>query len=104
MLFTSGPFKPGYVTEAQAAELNRLWGKVAAFDRLATTAPLTVRRLGDGQVVIGLDVGAPEDPAGSSTADHKSFVVHRNPRCENGHLVYDAVTITAHGPVWFEED
>ena len=95
------------------------------------TGPKTSGRQSDGTMNYGLalpgrdfDVGDvvvarrhPRDPhlflflfavaageRGSSGAgDSFSFIVHRNPRCENGLLVYDEVTVRLHGNVWGEE-
>ncbi len=47
---------------------------------------------------VGFDGGSSAGGSGRS-----SFLVHRNPRCEAGRILYDQVTITIHGPVWVEE-
>jgi hypothetical protein len=79
MLFSSGPFRPGYVTQAQADELNRLWGKVAALDGIAGVPPVQVYRGPNGQPVLSLTAGGgregivkgkldgPMSPGGSAT-------------------------------------
>jgi hypothetical protein len=59
MIFgVGGMFRPGFLTPAQAEELNRMRAALAALDRLGTVPPLTVTRLANGQPVIGMGAGA----------------------------------------------
>jgi hypothetical protein len=59
MIFgVGGTFRPGFLTPAQAEELNRMRAALAALDRLGTVPPLTVTRLANGQPVIGMGAGA----------------------------------------------
>jgi hypothetical protein len=65
MIFgVGGTFRPGFLTPAQAEELNRMRAALAALDRMGTVPPLTITRLANGQPVIGMGAGG--GGAGSS--------------------------------------
>jgi hypothetical protein len=95
MLFTSGPFRPGIVTDAQAAELNRLFAKVGALDRIATIPPVTIQRGPGGQPMIGLagEVGGGDGTSITPNSDSIT-ITERTYACVAGSLVETATTYT----------
>lgn len=50
-------------------------------------------------------VAPDQDADGGSSAPVSTdeIIVHRNPRCEDGRIVYDEIVYVLHGPVWVEE-